>query len=376
VRRDIRVINSSLLGIDWYINQLRYKLNQSDPIDPIWSADQIEASKRDGIYFIQNPAVDPEVPMDLFSMMKDYAGSDDPSKTKAVGDGTVFINTYPTKKVTVPVDVNLVRSNGTVNADDSVVAQLSFEIPKTVIQKNDAAVLNIIAANKWKRPIYFTSDRVGLGFDRYIRQDGMSNRLVPVENGEVNRPWVLDKMLNKFVFGNANKPGVYFDEENRRHLNSIRYAYAKAAINLADNNKKEEAKKLLQKCDQNMLEQNFPYGSVSRYQQHNYFSLQFWIACYKAGDTVLANKVSRAVKKDLQQQMNYYASLGNMSYQEFEQAVNQSLRFQYQQEKDVFMDGLAGSLRAVYDDAERGYQIMKQMEAPYLFHIRSCWSWF
>ena len=52
VRRDIRVINSSLLGIDWYINQLRYKVNQSDPIDPIWSAEQIEGAKRDGIYFV------------------------------------------------------------------------------------------------------------------------------------------------------------------------------------------------------------------------------------------------------------------------------------------------------------------------------------
>ncbi|HMC87146.1 MAG TPA: DUF2723 domain-containing protein, partial [Chitinophagaceae bacterium] len=36
IRPDIRVINNSLLGIDWYINQLRYKVNESDSIDVIW----------------------------------------------------------------------------------------------------------------------------------------------------------------------------------------------------------------------------------------------------------------------------------------------------------------------------------------------------
>lgn len=362
IRRDVRVINSSLLGIDWYINQLRYKVNESDPIDPIWSAEQIEGAKRDGIYFIANPAYDQNKSMDLYTMMKTYAGSDDPDKVRPVGDG-IILNTYPTKKVTVPVDIDLVRKNGTVNAEDSVVSQLDFEIPRTLLQKNDAAILNIIAANKWKRPIYFTSDRVSLGFDKYIRQDGLTYRLVPVENGEVNRSWVADKMMNKFVFGSCEKPGVYFDEENRRHLNSIRLSYAEAAANLADHGKQDEARKLLNKCDKNMREENFAYGMVSRYQQHDYFSMQFMLAAYKAGDTALAEKVTRSLRADLQQQMQYYAALGQMSQQEFEQGLMRSMTFRYQHERDAFLDNMPKRLRAVYDDAERGYQILKQMEA-------------
>jgi hypothetical protein len=362
VRRDVRVINSSLLGIDWYVNQLRYKINESDPIDAIWTAEQIEGAKRDGVYFVPNPAFDQNQFMDLYTLMKDWAGSDDPLKTRPVGEG-MTISTYPTKKVTVPVDVNLVKSNGTVNADDSVVSELRFEIPKSVIQKNDAAILNIIAANKWKRPIYFTSERIGLGFDRYVRQDGMAYRLVPVEGDDVNRAWVADKMMNKFVFGGANKPGVYFDEENRRHLNSIRLAYATAAASLADHGKPEEARKLLQKCDQNMLEENFGYGMVSRFQQHNYISLQFLEAAYKAGDTTLAQKVSRGVKKDLEQQLVYYAKLGDMSVDELEKGLNQSVQMRYQQERDNFLANLTNKLRQVYDDAERGYQFLKGLEA-------------
>ncbi len=42
--------------------------------------------------------------------------------------------------------------------------------------KNDLAVMNVIAANKWKRPIYFTSPFSELGFSQYLRADGLSYR--------------------------------------------------------------------------------------------------------------------------------------------------------------------------------------------------------
>jgi hypothetical protein len=309
IRKDIRVINSSLLGTDWYINQLRYKVNQSDPIDPIWTAEQIEGSNRDIIYNAPKPGIDPAKYIDLYTMMKDYAGSDDPSKTEQGRDGSL-LNIYPSKKASIPVDINFVKQNGTVNANDSVVSEVKFEIPKNMLFKNDAAVLNIIAANKWKRPIYFTSpDAGGIGISNYIRQDGLTYRFVPVLNSEVNNDWVFDKMMSKFKSGSADVTGVYFDEENRRHLNSIRLAYAQAASSLADNGKKEEAKKMLNKCDKMMLEENFPYGMASRRQQHNQFSLQMLIAAYKAGDTTLADKITKSVKKDLEQQMTYLNGL-------------------------------------------------------------------
>ena len=310
IRPDVRVINASLLGTDWYINQLRYKLNQSDPIDPIWTAAQIEGANRDAIFNAPKPGIDPNQYMDLYTMMKDYAGSDDPAKMEQGRDGSM-LNVFPSRKVSVPVDIDLVRKNGTVNANDSVVSELRFDIKKSVLYKNDAAILNIIAANKWKRPIYFTSPYDETGFRDYLRQDGLAYRLVPVLNEEVNKDRMFDILMNKFVFGNADKPGVYFDEENRRHLNSIRLAYATAASNLADADKKDSAKNMLNRCDKMMLDGNFPYGYVSRNQQHNQISMQFLYAAYKAGDTKLAEKVTKVLKKDMEQQAAYYESLSD-----------------------------------------------------------------
>jgi hypothetical protein len=310
IRPDIRVINFSLLGIDWYINELRYKVNQSAPIDVIWTAEQIQGGKRDYILYRPKPGIPEDRYYDLYDLMKNYVGSDDPANMEDRG-GPELLNTFPVRKISVPVDRAAVISNGTVTATDSVVSEMRFEIPKNSMVKNDLALLNIIAANKWNRPIYFTNPQADLGFDQFLRRDGLSFRLVPVQNSRVNTDWMLDKVLNKFAFGNAQTKGIYFDEENRRHLKSIRMAYTDLALDLAAKNRKEEAKKVLNKVDKMIAQSNYAYGMTSRGNDHNLVSLRFLEACYMAGDTVLADKVSASVKKDLQQQMRYYNSLSS-----------------------------------------------------------------
>lgn len=302
IRKDIRVINYSLLGIDWYINQLRYKVNESPAIDVIWTADQIEGSKRDYIEYKPNPSMPDDKFYNLYDVMKNYVGKENPDNDYS----------FPVKNVTVPVDVAAAIKNGTVNATDSIVGSLDFSLPRNALMKNELAVLNIIAANNWKRPIYFTNAGAELGFDQYLRRDGLSYRLAPVKNSKVNTNWMLDKLTNKFSFGNADKAGVYFDEENRRHLNGIRSAYAELAIDLASKNRKDDARAVLNKVDKMMLESNFGYGLTSRGNLHNRNSLLFLEACYLAGDKALIQKVSNAVKKDLQQQVNYYNTLSGM----------------------------------------------------------------
>lgn len=308
IRPDIRVINNSLLGIDWYINELRYKVNQSDPIDMIWSAEQIEGSKRDYVLYRPKPGIPEDRYYDLYDMMKNYVGSDDPAKMEDRGGGEA-LNTFPVKKISVPVDKAFVLNNKTVNAKDSVVSEVHFDIPKNALLKNDLAVLDIIASNKWKRPIYFTNPALDLGFDQYIRRDGLSYRLIPVQNSRVNLDWMIDKAMHTFSSGNADRKGVYFDEENRRHLNTIRSAYGELGLELAAQNRKPEAIKVLNKADSMLNQSNFAYGMTSRGNMHNRNSLMFLQACLVAGDSVLTAKVAGSLKTDLQQQMRYYNSL-------------------------------------------------------------------
>jgi hypothetical protein len=266
------------------------------------------------------------------------------------------------------VDLHLVRSNGTVNADDSVVSELHIDIApkKNYLFKNELAVLAIIAANKWQRPICFNStyEVEDLGLAKYIRQDGLAGTLVPVEApansyGSYNNDVAYRNMMTKFAYGNAITPGVYYDEENRRHLNTLRAAHAQLALSLIDAGKKDSARKLLQHFDQNVLESNFPYGMTSnRGNQHNRISMSFLLASYESGDMTLAAKVAASLKKDLSQQLRYYNSLGDSQPNE-QLAVNAQMAAQ--QKGGNLNDRQIGYTQ----DILSSYQMLKQLDDWY-----------
>lgn len=331
VRKDIRVINNSLLGIDWYINQLRYKVNEADSVDVLWSPEQIEGHNREYLRFRQQG--DPNNYYDLYDVMKNVLGK--PSFDEETGRDVGF-GSFPVAKFKVPVNREALIKNGTVNATDSVVSEMLFEIPQNKLSgglvRSDLIILNIIAsnaANGWSRPIYFTSPMGELGFGQYLRKDGLSYRLVPVVNTFPQQNWIveqamreariggtqirdnntefmLNNMLTKFEFGGANKKGVYFDEENRRHILNLRALYGEAAGNLADKGRKEEAGKLIDKAEAGISTENLPYAMTSRYNGHNQTGLLYLEACYKAGKKELAEKIRAELRKDLEQQRDYY----------------------------------------------------------------------
>jgi hypothetical protein len=321
VRPDIRIINTSLLGIDWYINQLRYKVNKSDSMDVIWSPQQIIGENRQYLQYAPPDNIPQENYYDLYDVMKTVLGQ---------GDN---VNSFPVKKFKVPVDTALVRKNGTVNADDVLSGDMRFELPVNGLTRDQLIILNIIASNGWKRPIYFTSPYDQLGFQNYLRKDGISYRLVPVTNSRINTDWMYNVLMTKFTNGHADIKGVYFDEENRRHLatpQGVRQCFADLAKDLVNKNRLKDAARVVRKADSLVPDINIPYGMPSRYEQHNQTSYLLMDAANDCGAKDIAAKINKGLNADLNQQMAYYASLGdNMTQKQLEDIIMQYSQRRY-----------------------------------------------
>ena len=358
IRPDLRVINYSLLGTDWYINQLRYKLNQSPPFDVIFTAEQIQGNKRNVVPVYALPGYDANKYYDLETVLRTVVGSDEEKNLVGMQSGDQA-NVMPVKKVSIPVDVEAVRKSIKFNPGDSILSELKIDINKNYLQKNDLAVLAVIAANKWKRPIYFTSTQElkALGLEKYVRMEGLSYRLVPVESSPVEAEIAYKNVMEKFAYGNADKQHVYFDEENRRHLNSIRLTHATLAKALVSYNLKDSARKVLEKYDQSVLESNMPYGMTSNQGNfHNSISADFLEAAYMSGDFALAAKVDKSLKKDLDQQLSYYRSLGE------DQSGNENMAMQASMILNNKGGNLSDKQRVFAYDILSSFQMLEQLK--------------
>lgn len=313
IRPDVRVVVNSLLGSDWYMRELRYKVNESDKFDVIFSEEQVSGNKLNVAYYNALPEYGETRYHNLDSVLRYVIGDPSGKYMASTTDGPV--NIFPTHKFKVTVNKANAIASGIAKPTDPMVDELliDFNPNRQYLLKNELAMYAIIATSDFKRPICFTSTQElkELGLDKYVRQTGLSYQLVPVMNQTIDAAMAYKNMMTKFSFGNAKNPNVYFDEENRRHLNSMRLAFSQVAQALAIEGKRDSAQQLLRKFDAETNEKNFPYGMTSnRGNQHNYFSYLFLQACYASGELKLANKVSVSLLKDLKQGVAYYKSLG------------------------------------------------------------------
>lgn len=307
VRTDVRIINLSLLGIDWYIDQLNYATNDSKPIPMVWKPRHYRGMNMSQTRY-QAGGLDANTHYPLAQVL-DYM-----NRNTAIGVP------LPTKNLSIPINKKNILASNILEGRDSILTSvpdsIKFTYPRDFGYKNDIAVLNILSANDWKRPIYFANSidqnhYEGLG--EYLELEGLVYKLVPyrtpgssTQNAlAFNEAKCVDWALNKVKFGNAHKGTVYYNQTNRRMLSGIKLAYMQIADNLIRRGKKAKAIQLLDHVYKNISEKSYPF-TLTRLDNKQLFMIEKYIqAGAKKQSDALCDKLIAYSNK----QVAYFKSL-------------------------------------------------------------------
>jgi len=230
IRTDVRVVNLSYFSAGWYIEMMRQKAFESDPL-PL-SLDQNKYIEGVRNQLPVSSRVDK--PVNLKEVVA-FAGMDDRKYMIDLTGRGDFMNYLPASSFIIDVDTARVVENGTVKEyfRDNIVSPLIWEYPEDDAFKSDLAIMDLLATNQWERPVYYSTTVPSTqykGLEKFFVQEGMAYRVVPVnienpEDGDygIIDPYVMfDNMMNKFQWGNADDPDVYLDETNRRMFSNFR----------------------------------------------------------------------------------------------------------------------------------------------------------
>jgi hypothetical protein len=349
-RTDVKTINSSLLGTDWYIDQMKRKTYESDPIPSQMTHDLYAYGVRDVIRY--QPVLD-SVRWDIKDFMN-WIASDhpqtkikdlliktgqDPNQLPESQQEGVF---YPTRKIRVPVNKENVLKSGIVKPEDAdkIVPYIDIDLPESALLKNQMMMLDILANNDWERPIYFTggsySDSEYIWMKKYLQLEGLVYKLVPIETdlGEDN-PYLMGRIDSDLMYdivmqwewGNSELTTIYHDPETRKNSISFRSNMARLAEALINEGKFEKAKAILNLGIDKMPIDYFGYYSLL---------VPFVDGYYRINETAKAQSLSRRIADKYSDRLEYFASLETaLQYSLGEEIITEIERYRTLIEADL-----------------------------------------
>lgn len=326
IRRDVRVANLSLLNTDWYVDQMKRKAYESDPLPFSIKEQQYRQGTRDVLFL--DPYNDTKGYMDLREALA-FALDD----ANAIPNGDRMVSYIPTYKFKLDLDPFVVEQfRPYVGEGDSLVTQLKFELAdsrgrkRSYITKAQLMVLDLLVNMDWSRPVYFavtTGGEAYMGLERYFQLEGLAYRLVPILHkespnpnldGGVSTELMYENMMNRFKWGNMDSHNIYLDENNRRMTTNLRLQFSHLAEELINEGKKDKALDVLKKAITVMPEHNVPYDQP---QIMWHLSELF----YEAGDSISALELTRRLVELNNERIAYYNSLDARRQNEMERDV-------------------------------------------------------
>lgn len=305
VRTDVRVVNLSYLGADWYIRQVSRKAYDSHGVPFGMTEDQYRMGNRDFVYLINriNDYID------LGEAMA-FLRSEDP-RTKSLGSSRERIDYIPSKKFRIPIDSARIIRTGTVRPElaAGIVPEMRWEIPSSSLRKNEMMVLDLLDNNNWERPVYYSvtvSRDLYLNLHEYFQLQGLAYRIVPIQHppvqgqlGSIDKDITFDNMVNKFRWGGITDSTVYLDENIRRMLINFRHNFGRLANQCIAEGDTAKARQTLDRCMEVIPPRAAPM---------DFFMVPIIEAYYRIGELDTANGYLLELSDVTKEELRYFLS--------------------------------------------------------------------
>ena len=311
IRRDVRVVNLSLIQVDWYINLLRRKVNDSPPVKLTIPAESYRGKLRNAVFHY-----DPNernARLNATDVLK-FIG--EKHELKAQG-GRTLESFLPTKNIYIQIDSTTAVTTEGFDPSDSLkyVGQLPIKLPnRQYITKDELAILDVIASNINDRPVYFAvtcrPDKM-FGLNDYMQLEGLGLRIVPVKStseqglyvygyGRADGDEIYDRVMNKWRWGNFDTHETFIDRSYGPSLQSMRVVILRAARTLNREGKKDKAVQLLEKYLASFPHFNFSY---------DWNTMQILSVMIEAGGYEKAKPHLETLANETLQHLEFYNSL-------------------------------------------------------------------
>ena len=277
-RTDVRVCVQTFLGADWYIRQLKRKINKSEALPLSLDTNSYAFGKNDYLPFYEIPGVKSGI--NLKEYLQLIRQQNKAIQVPLTSGETASI--LPSSVLFLPVDTKEVQKMNIVKKEllPMLTDSMSWTIGKSDLYKGDLVMLDIIATNNWKRPVYFSStmgSSNNLGLKEYMQLEGYTYRLLPVrvpgaQDGYVNSDVMYNNLMNKMFWRELDNDKTYYDQTYLGSpIATARIAFLRLTNQLIAENRKEEAKKVINKALAVMPDKSIPYDQISS----NYIGLLF-----------------------------------------------------------------------------------------------------
>ncbi|MDP1623583.1 MAG: DUF2723 domain-containing protein [Bacteroidales bacterium] len=324
IRTDVRVVNLSLLNTEWYIDQMKRKAYNSDPVPFSLTKEKYRQGSHDVTYLFEDEGIK-HTYVDVNALF-DILAKDD-TKLKMNTSQVGMIDYFPTKKFMVTYDPAGIMKTGSIAPEmANRLDTIRWEFKGQAIEKANLMIMDLLATNDWKRPVYFvmtTGSDTYIGLDKYFHLEGLAYRLLPVKAnstegqiGEVNTDVMYDNLMNRFKWGNMNDPGVYIDETNARMVMNMRGLFGRLADALISEGKLDSATRVLDRCIEVMPESTVAY---------DFFTVPIIKGYYQAGETATANALAEKLSKNVTEELAYFFSFPDKDLKPMDMSIQEAV---------------------------------------------------